>query len=117
MIKVFSFFILLIGLTAFGQQKDTLKFNNVKLGLSLAPTFSSRYLKAEADAQANADYFDSIEIPHLGYSVGINFGYQISKRFSFNSGLSFSNKAQGSKSASLETILGYTNNIYYLDLL
>lgn len=116
MIKVISFLFLFAALPALAQQNDSLKYNNFKLGLSVAPSFSSRYLKAESDAQANADYFDSIEMPHLGYSLGLNLGYQISKRFSINSGLLFSNKAQGSKSASLESILNYTNNIYYLDL-
>lgn len=116
MIKVISFLILFIALPGFAQEKDTLKYNNVKLGLSVSPAFSSRYLKAESDAQANADYFDSIEMPHLGYSIGLNFGYQIFKRFSLNSGLLFANKAQGSKSSSLQTISNYTNNIYYLDL-
>lgn len=116
MVKVIFFLILLIALPAFAQQNDTLNYNNVKLGLSVAPAFSSRYLKAENDAQANADYFDSIEMPHLGYSIGLNFGYQISKRFSLNSGLLFANKAQGSKSASLQTISNYKNNIYYLDI-
>ena len=72
---------------AFGQQNDSLKFNNLKLGLSISPSFSSRYLKAESDAQANLDYYDSIELPHLGYSLGLNLGYQIAKRFSINSGL------------------------------
>lgn len=116
MIKIISFLSLFIALTGSAQTNDTLKYNNVKLGLNVAPSFSSRYLKAESDAQTNADYFDSIESPHLGYSFGLNFGYQISKRFSLNSGLLFSNKAQGSKDASLATISNYTNNIYYLDL-
>jgi outer membrane protein W len=116
MIRIISFLSLLIALTGSAQTNDTLKYNNVKLGLSVAPSFSSRYLKAESDAQTNADYFDSIENPHLGYSFGLNFGYQISKRFSVNTGLLFSNKAQGSKSASLAIISNYTNNIYYLDL-
>jgi len=117
--KIISFLILFTAFTAlptFAQQNDTLKYNNVKMGLSIAPSFSSRYLKAESAAQTNADYFDSIENPHLGYSVGLNFGFQISKSFSVNTGLLFSNKAQGSKSASLATISNYTNNIYYLDL-
>lgn len=116
MTKIISFLILLLALPAFAQQNDTLKYNKVKLGLSVASSFSSRFLKVENDAQTNADYFDSIEMPHVGYSIGLNFGCQISKRFSVNSGLLFSNKAQGSKSASLETISNYTNNIYYLDL-
>ena len=116
MTKIISFLILFTALPSFAQQNDTLKYNNVKMGLAIAPSFSSRYLKAESDAQTNAEYFDSIENPHLGYSVGLNFGYQISKRFAINSGLLFSNKAQGSKAASLESILNYTNNIYYLDL-
>ncbi len=116
MIRVISFLILFISPPVFGQQNDTLKYNNVKLGLSISPSFSSRYLKADSEAQSNADYFDSIEMPHIGYSLGFNFGYQISKRFSFNSGLSLTNRAQSSKSGSLETISNYTNNIYYLEL-
>ena len=80
--KVISVIVVLITLPAFGQQDDSLKFNNLKLGLSVSPSFSFRYLKAESDAQANSDYYDSIEMPHLGYSLGLNFGYQISKRFS-----------------------------------
>jgi outer membrane protein W len=116
MIKVITFFILFLALPVFAQQNDTLKYNNVKLGVSVSPSFSSRFLKAESDAQTNADYFDSIEMPHVGYSVGLNFGYQISKKIAITSGLLFSNKAQGSKSSSLETISNYTNNIYYLDL-
>jgi outer membrane protein W len=116
MIKVIFFLFLFGALPVFAQQNDTLKYNNFKLGLSVAPSFSSRFLKAESEAQANADYFDSIEMPHIGYSLGLNFGFQISKRFSVNTGLLFSNKAQGSKSSSLETISNYTNNIYYLDL-
>lgn len=116
MIKVISIILVLITLPAFGQQNDSLKFNNLKLGLSISPSFSSRYLKAESDAQANLDYFDSIEMPHLGYSFGLNLGYQISKRFSINSGLFFANRAQSSKSASLANISNFTNNIYYLDL-
>lgn len=116
MIKVISFLFLFAALPGLAQLNDTLKYNNVKLGLSVSPSFSSRYLKAEGDAQSNADYFDSIEMPHVGYSLGINFGYQISKRFSVNSGLLFANKAQGCKSSSLQTISNYTNNIYYLDL-
>lgn len=116
MIKVISFLILFIALPLVAQQNDTLKYNNFKLGLSVAPSFSSRYLKAESDANITADYFDSIEMPHVGYSIGFNFGYQVSDKFSVNSGLLFSNRAQGSKSASLETISNYTNNLYYLDL-
>jgi outer membrane protein W len=116
MIKVISILVVLITLPAFGQQNDSLKFNNLKLGLSISPSFSSRYLKAESDAQANLDYYDSIELPHLGYSIGLNLGYQISKRFSINSGLFFANRAQSSKSASLASISNFTNNIYYLDL-
>jgi outer membrane protein W len=113
--KVISVIVVLITLPAFGQQNDSLKFNNLKLGLSVSPSFSFRYLKAESDAQANSDYYDSIEMPHLGYSLGLNFGYQISKRFSINSGLFFANRAQSSKSASLASISNFTNNIYYLD--
>lgn len=116
MIKVISFLFLFAALPGLAQLNDTLKYNNVKLGLSVSPSFSSRYLKAEGDAQSNADYFDSIEMPHVGYSLGINFGCQISKRFSVNSGLLFSNKAQGLKATSLEKLTNYTNNIYYLDL-
>lgn len=116
MIKVISIILVLITLPAFGQQNDSLKFNNLKLGLSISPSFSSRYLKAESDAQANLDYYDSIELPHLGYSLGLNLGYQISKRFSINSGLFFANRAQSSKSASLANISNFKNNIYYLDL-
>ena len=116
MVKVISILLVLISLPVFGQQNDTLKFNNLKLGLSISPSFSSRYLNAESDAQANAEYFDSIEIPHLGYSLGLNLGYQFSKRFSINSGLFFANRAQSSKSVSLESISNFTNNIYYLDL-
>ncbi len=116
MIKVISILIVLISLPVFGQQNDTLKFNNLKLGLSISPSFSSRYLKAESEAKSNADYFDSIEMPSLGYSLGLNFGFQFSKRFSINSGLFFANRAQSSKSSSLKSISNFTNNIYYLDL-
>lgn len=82
---------------AFGQ--DTLKSQKFYLGILVSPDYSYRLLlNNTGSAKTVASTRNSTEIPKLGYTIGLNFLYQMNNRITFNFGVQYSNKGEKTKS-------------------
>lgn len=76
----------------------------LKVGFNFSPDFCYRTLKVDS----TADYLDDLkkirndnETPKLSFTTGINLLYEIDEKFSFEAGLSYSEKGEQSKVSAL----------------
>lgn len=79
--------------------KDTTSINGKRffIGINFSPNYCYRYL-TKNDNNLTDDKWttiknleDSIYIPKFGYTTGINFGFQINRKFSVETGIQYSN--------------------------
>jgi hypothetical protein len=94
-------FLLIIPLSAYCQSSGTITKRNFSIGLSVSPDYSFRTLKANASNQWFADSRNDIEIPKIGYTVGLKLHSGLNKRFSFEAGLLFSDKGERTRKTDL----------------
>jgi hypothetical protein len=103
--------LLLLNFSVFGHEKnDTLfsKQRRFSIGINTSPDYCYRALTKNDNSISDViwnsakNYEDSIEKPKFGYTFGINFCYQITKRVSIEAGIQYSNK--GYKTIPIETI-------------
>jgi opacity protein-like surface antigen len=120
-----------ISLATFSQKHDstaikadTNKVTKWEMFISGSPDYAFRKLKADAESQWIKDSRDSLEIPKLGYTVGIGVGYSVKKNLKIEAGIFFSDKGQRTKKdIAYQTPSGqepikysYNYHYYYLDV-
>lgn len=122
--RILSFFAFL-PLVLFCQ--DTLNSADKKffMGFTFSPDYCYRTLDADASSQGIGEIRDGMEIPKFGFTSGLILSSDFYKRFTFETGLLFSNK--GEKTNRIDFIYStpdqaapvrgsFTYNYYYLDI-
>jgi hypothetical protein len=116
--------------TALGQEADTAKpvidttVSKVSFGFTLRPEDCYRLLSPDAGYETFATARNNYEIPKLGSTIGVNFNIKLSKAFSIESGLLFSNQGYktsktDSTGAGIPPALNYstfTYSFHYIDI-
>jgi opacity protein-like surface antigen len=98
----FLFFLcIIIPLSTYCQSSGSCKKKSFSIGLSVSPDYTFRTLKANTSNQWLADSRNDIEIPKIGYTVGLKLHSGLNKRFSFEAGLLFSDKGERTKKTDL----------------
>lgn len=108
----------------FCQIAESDKTKKYELGISYSPDYSFRTLKPEAAAKWIAEIRDSLEIPKLGYTAGLNLVSNFHKKFSIATGLLLSDKGERTKKYSSKNIVAgnspsditLINRYYYLTI-
>jgi hypothetical protein len=90
--KKFVLVLLLFPTLVFCQTTD--KTARFTLGLSFSPDYCYRSLTSDSSGKFIKDLRDSTEIAKFGYTTGVNFSYIISKRFSVDAAILFSDKGE-----------------------
>ena len=90
----------IIPLTIFCQDTETTT-KKYSIGLTFSPDYCYRTLKPDASSKWIADDRNSHEIPKIGYTAGLNLAVNINKRFTFETGLLFSDKGEQTKQYSV----------------
>ncbi|MBN2637302.1 MAG: outer membrane beta-barrel protein [Prolixibacteraceae bacterium] len=91
------FFIVVFPLFINGQNSESQTSKKLSFGVNFSPDYSYRRLYQENDEHNFVDYRNEIEDPRLGFTTGLVAYYQISNRFTFESGIQFSDKGEKSK--------------------
>jgi hypothetical protein len=88
-----------IPLLVSGQSSDSVKNKRIAVGVSFSADRSYRTLKTDNTPIYNliTHHRDSIEVPKLGFTTGINLSVMISKRFSFETGILYANRGERTK--------------------
>ncbi len=90
--------VFIIQSASFSQTNEQTSPNRLTLGLNFSPDYCYRTLVANNSEQQYSDvitnYRDSVESPKFGYTAGITLLYKFNKRFSFETGLKFSDKGE-----------------------
>lgn len=120
------FLILFSSFLALANSGDSTKPEKAQLGVIVSPDYCYRSLKANADGKWMADIRDTMEIPKVGYSLGVNMAYALSERFTFEIEALFSNKGENTKKYDLgntpfpyvlsKSAISYKKSYYYLDV-
>lgn len=71
------------------------------LGVSFSPDYCYRSLTSDSGGKFVKDLRDSTEIAKFGYTTGVNFSYIISKRFSVDAAILFSDKGEQTEKKTL----------------
>ena len=106
----------LLPLSVFGQGEDSIKFKKLDLGFTYSPEYSYRMIKASSESQFLAESYDTLEVPKLGYTLGLNGIYTLNKKFALTVGVLFSDKGEKYKKDVFEAFTNYKNHYYYLDI-
>lgn len=121
--------LIILPLTVFSQGNDSTRTGKFFTGLTFSPDYCYRTLKPDASSKWIGDIRDSREIPKFGYTTGLKLSYRHSKKFSFETGLLFSDKGEKTKiiatdritsNGQPDTLLPTTQifiyHYYYLDI-
>lgn len=103
---------------------DSTKSKKIAIGISFSPDYCFRTLKPDANSKWIADSRDTMEIPKIGYTTGINLEFKINKKISFFTGILFSDSGEKTKKNSLENVPtgqkpikhSYNFHYYYLNI-
>lgn len=91
------FFIVFFPLFINGQNSESQSSKKLSFGVNFSPDYTYRRLYMENDEHNFVDMLDEMEDPRLGFTTGLVAYYQISNRFTFESGIQFSDKGEKSK--------------------
>lgn len=112
--RIFFLIVILLSNSAFGQDKVAGKNRRFFIGVNFSPDYCYRSLSKNIDSISNSKWNyaknieDSVEIPKLGYTAGINFGYQIKSWLSIETGLQYSDK--GYKTIPVTTVYDFSHD-------
>lgn len=96
--QLFLFLVFLSPLTLFGKDSTTVKDGRFFIAVKFSPDYCYRTLTKNEESISNNQWtsikkaLDSMDVPKFGYTTGFNFGFQINKRLSVESGIQYSNK-------------------------
>jgi hypothetical protein len=94
--QIIILLLLLLPFASFCQKADSAKTKKMQIGLSYSSDYCYRKLKSD-NASNKWMEDDSLNVPKLGYSVGLNFMYSINKKVSLEAGVLFSDKGTKTK--------------------
>lgn len=86
--------VFIVQLSGFSQTNEQTSTNRLTLGLNFSPDYCYRTLVSTPSKNFIAHYRDSVESPKFGYTTGLSLLYKFNKRFTFESGLQFSDKGE-----------------------
>jgi len=92
------FLIVFISGSLFAQNEapnlDKSTYNKILIGLSVSPDYTYRTLLSDGSASSDAihEYRNETEKAKIGYTLGLNFNYNFSRKFGLRTGVLFSNK-------------------------
>ncbi len=86
--------LLVIPLSLFCQKGDSTKTIKLSIGLTFSPDYCYRTMVSDPDFQLFADFLNEYEIPKVGFTSGLNLCFKPVKRFSFETGLLYSDKGE-----------------------
>ncbi len=92
---------------------DTSKVHKWELGGSFSPEYSYRTLKADESGQTIKEIRDTLEVPKLGYTVGLNLLYHVNKRLAIETGILLSDKGEKTKKTSYSDVPAGQKIMYY----
>lgn len=84
--------------------KGTTEFKRLSIGVNISPDYCYRTLKnnnGSATSDLIIDLREESEGPKLGYTAGINAGYNFSKKWGVEMGIQYSNKGYAFKNSAL----------------
>jgi len=94
--KIIFLSLTILPLIIFGQV-DSIPKNKLSFGLTFSPDYCYRSLKVGPSFWFIDDLRNKSEIPKIGYTTGLNIAWNINKRFSFETGLLYSDKGYKTK--------------------
>jgi hypothetical protein len=84
-------------LALFCQLSGFSKAKKFAIGLVYSPDFCYRIATADASYRSTRDFYNTVEIPKFGYTTGLNFLWQLNKKFSLEAGALYSDKGYQTK--------------------
>jgi len=103
-LTMFSF-VILFGNSLFAQETPTIPdFRKIQTGITISPDYCFRTLKnndGSASSNTVISLRNSTEIPKLGYTAGLHFIYNFTKRTGIEIGVQYSNKGYQSRLSGL----------------
>jgi hypothetical protein len=81
-------------ITFFGQNESQPTSKTQAVGFTFSPDYCYRSLKADEDFQFIVDSRNSLETPKFGFTTGFNYSMRLSKRFTFEVGVLYSEKGE-----------------------
>jgi opacity protein-like surface antigen len=95
--KNIVFILLFLPVLLFCQTKDTAKQDKIQIGIIGSADYCYRSLKADAASKWISDMRDTLEIPKLGYTLGISCLYEINKNIKIDVALLYSESGEKTK--------------------
>ena len=122
--KLIIFLLLFSFFASFGKTTDSVKVMKFQIGISFSPDYSYRNIISDANNKSIKDMRDSLEVPKLGYTTGINLAYHLNKKIVLETGILFSDKGEKTKKISLADAPSgqlpfyyiYDYHYYYIDI-
>ncbi len=90
-------FLILLPFSLVGQETDSTKIRKIEIGITYSPDYCYRSLKPDAINKWITDIRDTLEIPKLGYTTGLNATFYINKKITLETGILFSDKGEKTK--------------------
>ncbi len=91
---LYSLFFTFLPFTFFGQNESQPTLKTRAVGFTFSPDFCYRNLKAEDYLQFIVDDRNSFETPKFGFTTGFNYSMRLSKRFTLEVGVLYSEKGE-----------------------
>jgi opacity protein-like surface antigen len=87
-------------LASFCLPVDSTKAKKIDIGFSYSSDYCYRTLKADASNKWIADSRNEMEIPKIGYTVGLNLAYKLNTKLVVEAGVLFSDKGEKTRKIS-----------------
>ena len=91
---LYSLFFTFLPITFFGQNESQPTSQIRAVGFTFSPDYCYRDLKAEDYLQFIVDDRNSFEKPKFGFTTGFNYSMRLSKRFTLEVGVLYSEKGE-----------------------
>ncbi len=114
--KIVILIILLTPMFHFAQQNDSIKMKSFSIGGTYSTDYCYRIISAKESMKWLKNEMDTLEIPKIGFTTGINFDYTLSNRISISSGFLYSDKGEKLKEKVIPTIKKSIDHINYIDI-
>jgi hypothetical protein len=95
------------------------RHGRVSIGLIFSPEYCYRNLSSDNKSNEISQFIEgrnNIEVPKFGYTTGINVQYALSKKFSIESGLNYSNKGYSVDFFTRNYEYYSVYNLYFMDV-
>ena len=100
-LSVIVFLLIFLNTTAFGQQTEISSTKHFSVGITFSPDYCFRTLNIDQAGQWVVDLRDSLEQAKFGFTTGLSFRFELSKKINIESGLKFSDKGEQMKDIEL----------------